>query len=120
MNVAFDIDGTLDAFPVVFESLCAALMAAGHHVYIITGVEEDTVTKTDIANKTAYLTGLGFGKGTYTTLIVMPKPHDVNKAKEVAENDIELLLDNSVANVKACKGLCACLLLWNNKKKDDQ
>ncbi len=92
-------------------------MAAGHHVYVITGVEEDTVTKADITAKQEYLVGLGFGKGTYTELIVMPLPHDTNKAKEIKDNNIELLIDNAVDNVKAAKGLCACLLLWNNKKK---
>jgi hypothetical protein len=117
MNVAFDIDGTLDAFPSVMLALCSALIAAGNHVYIITGVEADKVTPADVAAKTSYLTGLGFGKGTYTQLIVIPEPHDENKAKECKDNDIELLIDNSVPNVKAAKGVCACLLLWNNKKK---
>src|ERR1035441_2707483 len=103
MNIAVDIDGVLDAFPAVMLMLCSALVASGNHVYIITGVEEDTVTKADVTNKTSYLTGLGFGKGTYTSLIVIPKPHDDNKAKEIADNDIALLIDNNKDNVKAAK-----------------
>lgn len=116
INIAFDVDGVLDAFPAVMLMLCGALMASGNHVYIITGVEEDTVTKDDITNKTLYLTGLGFGKGTYTELIVMPQPHAENKAKEIKDNNIALLIDNNKDNVKAAKTLCPCLLLWNTKE----
>ena len=76
MNVAFDIDGTIDSFPQVMLGLVTALTAAGHHVYIITGIEQDKVTPTDVRNKKAFLIGLGFGPGTYKELIVLPQPHD--------------------------------------------
>ena len=112
IQIALDVDGTIDAFPVIFQSLMSAFMAAGHHVFVITGVDATKVTKTDIANKTAYLTGLGCGKGTYTTLIVLPQPHDTNKAKVIKEEKIELLFDNSKANCKAAKDYCLCLLSW--------
>ena len=117
MNVAFDVDVLLDAAPAIMQSFCSALVAAGHHVYVITGVEADTVTPTDIVNKTRYLTGLGFGKGTFTQVIVVPDPHPENKAKAIEDNKIEVLFDNNIANIKASKTLCACFLLWNNKVK---
>ena len=117
MNVAFDIDGTIDSFPQVMLGLVTALTAAGHHVYIITGIEQDKVTPTDVRNKKAFLIGLGFGPGTYKELIVLPQPHDTNKADQIKKLDIELLIDNSVANAKAAKTLCAVLILWNSKVK---
>jgi hypothetical protein len=116
MNFAFDIDGVLDAFPAEMLAVCSSLQAGANHVYIITGVEEDAVTKEDVANKEAYLIGLGFGKGSYFKLIVLPKPHDTNKAKAIEDNDIAMLFDNNKDNVKAAKSLCPCWLLWNTKE----
>lgn len=118
MNVAFDIDGTIDSFPQVMLALCSALTAAGHEVYIITGVEADTVPASVVKGKKMFLTGLGFGPGTYKQLIVVPQPHDKNKADEIARLKVELLIDNSVANAKAAKALCAVLILWNSKVKE--
>lgn len=116
MNFACDIDGVLDAFPTEMLALCSSLQAGANHVYIITGVEEDAVTKEDVASKEAYLIGLGFGKGSYFKLIVLPKPHDVNKAKAIKDNDIAMLFDNSKENLRAAKGLCPCWLLWQTKE----
>ena len=118
MNVVIDIDGTIDAFPLTMLALCSSLMAAGHRVYIVTGIEADTVIPADLRNKKKYLNGLGFGPGTYTGLEVLPQPHDKNKAKWIKENNVSLLIDNDVANAKEAKSECAVLLLWNNKVKD--
>ena len=118
MNIAFDVDGVLDAFPPVMLMLCGSLTAGGNHVFIITGIESDEKpTQSDLDNKEAYLTGLGFGKGSYYKLIVINQPHDKNKAQAIKDNKIALLIDNNVNNVKAAKKLCACLLLWNTKEK---
>lgn len=116
MNFAFDIDGVLDAFPAEMLALCSSLTAGGNHVFIITGVEADEVTPEDSTNKTAYLTGLGFGKGSYFKLIIMPQPHDKNKAKAIKDNKISMLFDNNKDNVKAAKTSCPCFLLWNTKE----
>lgn len=117
MNVALDLDGTIDSFPREFQSLMAALTAAGHHVYVITGVDEDAVGKADVAAKQQYLTSLGISSDCYFKLIVCPRPHDTNKAAEIQANDIEMLFDNSKSNVKATVPFCASLLLWNAKEK---
>ena len=116
-NVAFDIDGVLDAFPAEMLMLCSSLTAGGNRVFIITGIEGDEVEDTDVTNKTAYLTGLGFGKSSYFKLIVMPQPHDKNKAKAIKDNKISMLFDNNQNNVKEAKGLCPCWLLWNTREK---
>jgi len=115
-NVAFDIDGVLDAFPAEMLMLCSSLTAGGNRVFIITGIEGDEVEDTDVTNKTAYLTGLGFGKGSYFELIVLPQPHDKNKAKAIKKNNIAMLFDNNKDNVKAAKTSCPCFLLWNTKE----
>lgn len=114
MNIALDVDGTVDAFPAVFDSLAAALEAAGHKVYVITGVEADTVTQADVEAKQGYLKSLGFTA--YTAIYVCPTPHDTHKADLVKQLDIALLIDNSKANVKAVAPEAAALLLWNNKE----
>lgn len=115
MNVGFDIDGTIDAFPRVFQSLISALATAGHHVFIITGVDADTVTQADIEAKRLYLVSMGIV--TYTSLIVCPTPHAENKARVIQEQDIELFIDNDKGNVKAAaKSGAVSLLLWNAKQ----
>lgn len=114
MNVAVDIDGTVDSFPRLFQSLISALMAAGHHVYIITGVSETEVSDDDVAAKKGYLTALGITD--YTLLVVVPRPHAKHKAAALDEHHIELLIDNKKANAKAAVDQCAVLLLWNSKE----
>lgn len=116
MNVGFDIDGTLDAFPEVLGSVMAALAAAGHHVYVLTGVEADQVTEDDVAAKQQYL--MSIGCTSWFALYVLPEPHDTNKAQVIKEQDIKLLVDNSVANAKAAVDECAVLVLWNAKVKN--
>ena len=114
MNFAIDVDGTIDAFPDMFQSLCAALRAAGHDVYVITGIEQDAVTQQDVSDKQSYLTSIGFTA--YDTIWVCPQPHDEHKAKLIADNDVKALFDNDKDNCKAASGTTACLLLWNNRK----
>ena len=97
--------------------MMSAFTAAGFHVYIITGVEEPKVTKADVDAKREYLTGLGISSDLYHQMIVCPTPHPQNKLKAIEDNDIEVLMDNSVANVKAAKKACMALLLWNAKVK---
>lgn len=116
MNIAIDIDGTIDSFPRVFQSLMSALTAAGHHVYVITGVSEDKVTQADIDAKRQYLTSIGISDDDYFKLIICPKPHPKNKAACVTANDIALLIDNKKSTAKATKAQCAVLVLWNSKE----
>lgn len=97
--------------------MMSAFTAAGFHVYVITGIEETSATKADVDAKQEYLTGLGISSDVYHRLIVCPKPHPQNKLKAIEENDVEVLFDNSIANVKQAKKQCMTLLLWNSKIK---
>lgn len=118
MNAAFDIDGLADSFPRVVQSMMSAFTAAGHHVYVITGIENPKVTAADVQAKKNYLSSLGIGPDCYTDLIVCPEPHDANKAAEIQKNNIAVLFDNSTKNCKKARKVgCAAFLLTNSKEK---
>ena len=123
INIALDIDGTIDAFPILFQSWIASWTAAGHRVYIITGIEGDTVLDSDHANKAEYLTAMGIPPTQYYQLIIIPTTADVDHAEAKAEiiktNNIAALIDNNVENCKAAKKYCAAFLLYNVKEKSE-
>ena len=123
INIAIDVDGSIDAFPILFQHLIAGWTAAADHVYIITGVSSETPTDADHAAKVGYLTAMGIPPEQYYQLVVLGhKPNeDVAQAKAayIAANNIKLLIDNSVENAKAAKSECAVLLLWNVKEKEN-
>ena len=115
MLVAFDIDGTIDADPPVFLSLMQALRAAGSTVVITTGIAGPTVVPQDITDKATYLQALGFGQA-YDQLVVLPEPHDENKAAWLKANNADLLVDNDKENAKAAAGVCQILVPWQTRK----
>jgi len=115
INIALDLDGTIDSYPRVFQTLMSSLTAGGNHCYIITGIEEDTVTKADVAAKKEYLTSLGIGMECYYALIVVPQPHADNKVAAIKANDIDMLFDNSKENIKAALPYCVAAMIWNSK-----
>ena len=100
-NWAVDIDGVVDAFPRVLGALVSALSAAGHHVYIMTGIDEDTVSDADVEAKRGYLSSLGVGPDTYHELVVLPQPHPANKAEALKANGCGVLVDNNRENIRA-------------------
>jgi hypothetical protein len=116
VNIAIDVDGTIDSFPRECQTMMSAFVAAGCHVTVLTGIGADSVTQADVDAKREYLTAMGVGGDCYQQLIVVPRPHAENKATAVKDNDIKVLFDNSKANVKACAPLCAAFLLWNSKE----
>jgi hypothetical protein len=121
MNIGLDIDGTIDAFPILFQSWIAAWNAAGHRVYIITGIEGDTVQDSDYMNKAEYLTAMGIPATQYYKLIIVPSipgvGHADAKAEIIQKNAISALIDNNVNNCKAAKKYCAVFLMYNVKEK---
>jgi hypothetical protein len=60
MKVAIDVDGCIDAAPRELQSLCSALIAAGHEVDVVTGNSDSPVTAQDRQEKLNYLNSLGF------------------------------------------------------------
>jgi hypothetical protein len=122
-NIAIDIDGTIDAFSILFQHLIAGWTAAADHVYIVTGVSASEVTDADHSAKVGYLTSLGISPESYYQLVVVPtkdgEDHAQAKADYIAANHIDLLIDNNVDNCKAAKSVCAVFCLWNVKEKGD-
>ena len=110
--VAIDIDGSADSDPPVFQSLMAALMAAGHQVVILTGCSSPTPTKQDKEKKAAYLQSIGLGK-CYNQLVVFGDPPHKAKAKWCKKNNVDLLIDNSVQNAKLASKYCLVFVPWN-------
>lgn len=116
-NVAFDVDGVIDAFPQEFGTLIAALHAADRGVFIITGGNGDTVDDAEVQQKREFLMSLGISPEVYKELIVVPHPHAENKLKAIKANNIRMLFDNSKANIKAARGVCVACCVWNTKEK---
>lgn len=114
IKVAFDLDGTLDADPVDFESLMAALKAAGHHIVVITGASTKKPTAQDYAEKAEYLSSLGMAH-VYDELVVFGDPPHKKKAKYCKTHGVNILVDNSVKNAQLASKYCTVLLPWNNK-----
>jgi hypothetical protein len=124
-NYGFDVDGTIDSFPYIFEQMMGAFVAKGDRVWIITGIGAPTVTQADIDAKTAYLASMGISSALYSDLIVLPIDdskqggHAQGKAKVLAENKIDVLFDNNAANIKAAAAIgVVALLLQNSKVKN--
>lgn len=124
MNIGIDIDGTIDAFPVTFQHLIAGFKAAADHVYIITGIGADEPTDADYAAKAQYLTAMGIPPSAYYQLVIVGTSPDMThaqaKAKYIQDNNIGLLIDNNVENIKAAKPFCMALCVWNVKEKADK
>lgn len=112
MKVAFDIDGTVDADPSVFQSLMMALKSSGNQVIILTGCSSPTPTAADKKAKAEYLESLGLGDA-YNQLVVFGDPPHKSKAKWCKKNKVDLLVDNSVQNAKLASKYCLVLVPWN-------
>lgn len=116
-NFAFDLDGTADAFPLDFECLISALTAAGHNVYILTGVSSDEVPPGVKESKIAYLKSIGIGPELYRDLIVCAHPHAETKIAAMEDYNIGVIFENNKGNCKAAvKAGFVALLLYNSKE----
>lgn len=114
MLVCLDIDGTIDADPVSFESLMSALTAAGHRVVILTGCSSKKPGPRDLADKRRYLNSIGVGH-CYDEVVVFGDPPHKAKAKWLKKHNADILIDNSVKNAQLAASFCTVLMPWNNK-----
>ena len=112
---AFDIDGTIDAYPEQMRTLMTALKAAGHVVVVLTGSEDSPISATDVQEKADYLAALGVNQGAaYDRLVVVAKPHDLNKTQWLKANNAAALFDNAKDNAKAAP--CLVLVPWQTRE----
>lgn len=121
MRVAIDVDGTLDAAPVELQTLMIALKAAGNTVSILTGMAKEHITAEDFQIKVNYLNSLGCGESwdDMTVLGHAGGPIHVDKARWCKENNVKILIDNSIKNAKAAAkaGVPLVLVPWASRTK---
>ena len=111
MKVGIDIDGSADSAPKEFQSLMAALRAAGHKVVILTGVSSPKVTAQDVQEKENYLRELGLGES-YDKLKVFSNPPSQAKAAYCAKHGIDILIDNNTKTARLADKYCVVLVPW--------
>ena len=114
MNVAFDLDGTLDTSPYVMQALVSALHAAGHKITVMTGASEATPSAAMVKQKWSALKQLGLAD-LINELVVIGDPPHAQKAALCKKLKVDLLVDNSVQNAKLCSEHCLVMLPWNTK-----
>ena len=120
MILGIDLDNTIGSFPQAFQTVCSAMVQAGHSVYVVSGADTDQESEIDAATvqgKKDMLTSLGFGPGTYSQLIIVPRPHPTNKAAKIAELGVHMYVDNKAKTTKKASQHAASLLLVNSKEK---
>jgi hypothetical protein len=113
MLIATDVDGTIDADPVVFQFLLAAARQAGAQVAVLTGIHgASQITPSDCETKRAYLAQLGFTA--YDTLVVFPDNGNLPQAKAqwCQAHGADVLIDNNRANAQASTDACLVLVPW--------
>jgi hypothetical protein len=117
MQIAVDIDGTLDAYPNELRGIMGSVMAAGHQIYILTGTQDDVATQDDWQKKVDYVKALGC-ESVWDKLIVV-SGDDIAKAKAkwCKDNGVDVLIDNDKDNAKAvtAEGILV-LVPWGSRK----
>jgi len=119
MKIAVDLDNCIDATPKQMQSIMSALMAAGHSVTVLTGSSVSPLTEADWQDKANYLTSLGCGS-CWDNLVILA--HSVDgiadvKAKWLADNGYDVLIDNSKDNARAATaaGVNLVLVPWASR-----
>jgi hypothetical protein len=115
MHVAFDIDGTLDADPVLMGTLLRDLMNGANRISVITGSSAKIPNRKDAKDKINYLRSLGMDPYWDTVVIIGDPPHAA-KAEWCKNNHVDILFDNSVQNAKLASQHCLVMLPWNTKQ----
>ena len=120
MNIAFDLDNTIDATPKQMQSLMSALMAAGHHIVVLTGTDDPVVDPIDWQAKADYLNSIGCGQ-CWNELVVQSHAEPLDgptvKAQYCRQHDVDVLIDNSKDNARAATaaGVPLVLVPWASR-----
>jgi hypothetical protein len=119
--VAFDVKGTLDAWPKQLGEVMTALKASGDVIYILTGISADAVAEDDETACRAYLASVGITPAMFDQLVIVPKPHPSNKAAVCVEHHIDVLFDNKKSTAElvteATGGTTLCVVPWATREK---
>lgn len=113
MQIAVDIDGTVDAAPHQFERLLSALRAAGHYVIMLSGSGNHPPSGNSYKTKCNYLSGLGLAE-CWDELVIVTGDVAQLKAQWCQDNNIHVLIDNSKSNAEAASkaGVALVLVPW--------
>jgi hypothetical protein len=105
----------LDANPVGFGSMMAALKACGHRNVVLTGCSDEEPTQQDLEEKAAYLTKLGLGN-LWDELVVFGDPPHAAKAAWIKEHMTpqDVYFDNSVMNNRDCSEYTTTCLVFDS------
>jgi hypothetical protein len=98
----------------MFQSLLAALMAAGHQVVILTGCSDKQPTEKDLDEKMEYMEAIGCGS-CYDKMVVFGDPPHRPKARWIKKHHLDFYVDNSVMNCQAAAKYTTVFLAWNAK-----
>ena len=114
-----DLDGTLDAYPFELQSTMQALRAAGHQVYVVTGVTADAPTQDVLDAKANYLASLGLSECYDRLVIIASSDGNVaaQKAAYAASVGADMAIDNNIDNARAyaAAGVTLVLLTWQTR-----
>lgn len=114
MLIAFDLDGTIDSNPGLYQQIMAAFRAAGATVVVLTGSPGPQVAQADVNQKAAALANLGVTA--WDQLVVVGDPTDQVKAGWLKANGASLLIDNTKDNAKAAADICPVLVPWQTRE----
>lgn len=114
MLIAFDLDGTIDTDPDLYQQIMAALQAAGITTVVLTACIGKQLAQADVDQKAQCLTNLGVTA--WDQLVVVADPVDTNKAKWLKTNGAALLVDNTKDNAKAASDVCPVLVPWQTRE----
>lgn len=116
MKIACDLDGAITAAPKKFAKLLGALHQAGEKITILTGGNPDK----DVDTKTGLLDDAGCADCYDQLVIVDSNGVAENKAKWLVKNDIDVFIDNDLANcgTAVAAGVPLVLAVLTNDEKD--
>lgn len=105
MIYCFDLNGTLDRWPLELGPIVKALHLYGEEIHILTGHPGHRVTPDVVEYKRRQLEDLGLGSS-YDKLVVVAGPNNIvypEKVKYMKQVGASLLMDNDSANIKAAQ-----------------
>jgi len=114
MLIAFDLDGTIDTDPGMYQQIMGALQTAGITVVVLTACIGKQLAPNDVDQKAQCLANLGVTA--WDQLIVVSDPVDANKADWLKQNGASLLVDNAKDNAKAAADICPVLVPWQTRE----
>lgn len=126
MNVAFDLDGTISAYPALCESIASSLVAAGHMVVVLTGHADknpESCNRDEVTAKKKSLTeAVGFKSFSRFVCCIVRNSQEAAafKAGYCFGEKIDVLIDDAPDYCEAVKRQCPNMLVLHVHEKGDK